>query len=174
MGASLARRRGRRALSEINVTPFVDVMLVLLIIFMVTAPLMQQGIDVDLPETSTQPLRVQNEPLIVSVKKSNPSVPCSRWPVPEAPSPPNGKWTSPPSVGAFTCTIPVLAVLMYSWAWTRSRVYTDDESPNSTSFEIFTASCKSDARNTLSTGPKISSRAVRMLVFTSVNIVGST
>ena len=48
-----AVRRGRRhrPLSEINVTPFVDVMLVLLIIFMVTAPLMQQGIDVDLPET---------------------------------------------------------------------------------------------------------------------------
>jgi biopolymer transport protein TolR len=56
-------------LSEINVTPFVDVMLVLLIIFMVTAPMMQQGIDIDLPETSTQPLRVKNEPLILSVKK---------------------------------------------------------------------------------------------------------
>ncbi len=68
MGASLARRRGRRALSEINVTPFVDVMLVLLIIFMVTAPLMQQGIDVDLPETTTQPIRVKSEPLILSVK----------------------------------------------------------------------------------------------------------
>ena len=58
-----------RPLSEINVTPFVDVMLVLLIIFMVTAPMMQQGIDVDLPETSTQPLRVKDEPLILSVKK---------------------------------------------------------------------------------------------------------
>ena len=58
-----------RPLSEINVTPFVDVMLVLLIIFMVAAPLMQQGIDVDLPETTTQPLRVKNEPLILSVKK---------------------------------------------------------------------------------------------------------
>jgi biopolymer transport protein TolR len=68
MGASLTRRRGRRALSEINVTPFVDVMLVLLIIFMVTAPLMQQGIDVDLPETTTQPIRVKSEPLILTVK----------------------------------------------------------------------------------------------------------
>jgi biopolymer transport protein TolR len=58
-----------RPLSEINVTPFVDVMLVLLIIFMVTAPMMQQGIDVDLPETTTQPLRVQNEPLILTVQK---------------------------------------------------------------------------------------------------------
>ena len=58
-----------RAISEINVTPFVDVMLVLLIIFMVTAPMMQQGIDVDLPETTTQPLRVRSEPLILTVKK---------------------------------------------------------------------------------------------------------
>ena len=57
-----------RPLSEINVTPFVDVMLVLLIIFMVTAPLMQQGLDIDLPETTTQPLRLHNEPLILTVK----------------------------------------------------------------------------------------------------------
>jgi biopolymer transport protein TolR len=59
----------RRAFAEINVTPFVDVVLVLLIIFMVTAPMMQQGIDVDLPETTTQNLRVRNEPLIITVKK---------------------------------------------------------------------------------------------------------
>ena len=58
-----------RPLSEINVTPFVDVMLVLLIIFMVTAPMMQQGVDVDLPETTTQPLRMKDEPLILSVQK---------------------------------------------------------------------------------------------------------
>jgi biopolymer transport protein TolR len=56
-------------MSEINVTPFVDVVLVLLIIFMVTAPMMQQGVDVDLPETTTQNLRVHNEPLIITVKK---------------------------------------------------------------------------------------------------------
>ena len=56
-------------LSEINVTPFVDVMLVLLVIFMVTAPMMLQGVDVDLPETLTQPLRVKDEPLILTVKK---------------------------------------------------------------------------------------------------------
>jgi biopolymer transport protein TolR len=68
MGASVPRRGRRRALSEINVTPFVDVMLVLLIIFMVTAPLMQQGIEIDLPETTTQPIRVRNEPLILSVQ----------------------------------------------------------------------------------------------------------
>ena len=67
-----AARPGRlhQPLSEINVTPFVDVMLVLLIIFMVTAPMMQQGIDVDLPETTTQNLRVREEPLIITVKKS--------------------------------------------------------------------------------------------------------
>jgi len=68
MAASLARPGGRRVVSAINVTPFVDVMLVLLIIFMVTAPMLQQGIDVDLPETTTQPIRVQNDPLILSVK----------------------------------------------------------------------------------------------------------
>lgn len=59
----------QRALSEINVTPFVDVTLVLLIIFMVTAPMMQQGVDVDLPETTTQPLRMDDEPLVLSVQK---------------------------------------------------------------------------------------------------------
>jgi len=61
-------RRGQ-PLSEINVTPFVDVMLVLLVIFMVTAPMMHQGIDVDLPDTTTQQLRVRSEPLILTVRK---------------------------------------------------------------------------------------------------------
>jgi biopolymer transport protein TolR len=64
-----AIRRGHAVMSEINVTPFVDVMLVLLIIFMVTAPLMQQGIDVDLPQTTTQPLRLDQEPLVLSVQR---------------------------------------------------------------------------------------------------------
>ncbi len=68
MGASL-RGGGNRPLSEINVTPMVDVMLVLLIIFMVTAPMMQQGVDVDLPKTTTQPMRVKDEPLILTIKK---------------------------------------------------------------------------------------------------------
>jgi biopolymer transport protein TolR len=67
MGA-VGPRRGQ-PLAEINVTPFVDVMLVLLIIFMVATPMMMQGIDVDLPETTTQPIRVKDEPLILSVKK---------------------------------------------------------------------------------------------------------
>jgi len=61
---------GRRAvLSEINVTPFVDVMLVLLIIFMVTAPLMQQGIEVDLPETKGTGVEVNDEPFILVINK---------------------------------------------------------------------------------------------------------
>ena len=59
----------QRLHSEINVTPFVDVMLVLLIIFMVTAPMMQQGVDVDLPKTTTQNLRIRDEPLIITVQK---------------------------------------------------------------------------------------------------------
>jgi biopolymer transport protein TolR len=71
MGVSAGRPgSAQRPMSEINVTPFVDVVLVLLIIFMVTAPMMQQGIDVDLPETTTQALRVKDEPLILTVKKS--------------------------------------------------------------------------------------------------------
>jgi len=61
--------RGHRPLSEINVTPLVDVMLVLLIIFMVTAPMMQQGLDVDLPETTTQPMRIKDDSLVLTVKK---------------------------------------------------------------------------------------------------------
>jgi biopolymer transport protein TolR len=59
----------KRLVSEINVTPLVDVMLVLLIIFMITAPMMTQGLDVDLPETTTKSLRQQEEPIIVSIDK---------------------------------------------------------------------------------------------------------
>ncbi len=58
-----------KAMSEINVTPFVDVMLVLLIIFMVTAPLIQQGIDVELPKTQPSGLPTDAEPLIIAVKR---------------------------------------------------------------------------------------------------------
>jgi biopolymer transport protein TolR len=61
--------REHRPISEINVTPFVDVMLVLLIIFMVTAPMMQQGLEVDLPETTSQPMRLKDDSLILTVKK---------------------------------------------------------------------------------------------------------
>ncbi len=56
-------------MGEINVTPFVDVMLVLLIIFMVTAPMMVEGVNVDLPETTAQPLESEKEPLVVSIDK---------------------------------------------------------------------------------------------------------
>lgn len=56
-------------MSDINVTPFVDVMLVLLIIFMVAAPMMVQGVDVDLPQTTSKPLESEKEPLIVTVDK---------------------------------------------------------------------------------------------------------
>jgi len=56
-------------MSEINVTPFVDVMLVLLIIFMVTAPMMVQGVDVDLPTATAAPLPSNEDHLIISVDK---------------------------------------------------------------------------------------------------------
>ena len=61
----------RRAVSEINVVPYIDVMLVLLIIFMVTAPLLTQGIEVDLPKADAEPLDVEqeNEPLVLSVDR---------------------------------------------------------------------------------------------------------
>jgi len=61
---------GRRGLvADINVTPLVDVMLVLLIIFMVTAPMMTEGIEVNLPATTTKALRQQEQPLLVSINK---------------------------------------------------------------------------------------------------------
>ncbi len=66
----MGRRNGRRGLvSEINVTPLVDVMLVLLIIFMVTAPMMTQGVDIDLPETTAKSLRQKEEPIVVTIDK---------------------------------------------------------------------------------------------------------
>jgi len=60
-----------RLMSEINVTPFVDVMLVLLIIFMVTAPMMIQGVEVSLPEATSKPLPSEQEQLIVTIDKNN-------------------------------------------------------------------------------------------------------
>lgn len=67
-GRTRRGRRGRKALvSEINVTPFVDVMLVLLIIFMVAAPLMTVGVPIDLPESSAKALNADTQPITVSV-----------------------------------------------------------------------------------------------------------
>ena len=56
-----------RLMSDINVTPFVDVMLVLLIIFMVTAPMMIQGVNIALPQTTSKPLVSEQEPLVVNI-----------------------------------------------------------------------------------------------------------
>lgn len=70
MGMASSSRQSRTVLSEINVTPFVDVMLVLLIIFMVTAPMMQQGLEVDLPETASSGVETRDEPFILVVKKN--------------------------------------------------------------------------------------------------------
>ncbi|MFL2892715.1 MAG: protein TolR [Candidatus Pelagibacter sp.] len=61
------RRSRKEPISEINVTPFVDVMLVLLIIFMVTAPLLTVGVQVDLPESSADTLPEENEPLTLTI-----------------------------------------------------------------------------------------------------------
>jgi biopolymer transport protein TolR len=61
-------RYKRRAMSDINVVPYIDVMLVLLVIFMITAPLLTQGVQVDLPQTASEPMPSdKQEPLVVSV-----------------------------------------------------------------------------------------------------------
>ncbi|WP_417619166.1 protein TolR [Parasphingorhabdus sp.] len=70
MGSGIGRRRGGRGrapMAEINVTPFVDVMLVLLIIFMVTAPLLVTGVPVDLPESRANALEQEQEPVQISI-----------------------------------------------------------------------------------------------------------
>ncbi len=67
MGPTGNREYG--SMSEINVTPLVDVMLVLLIIFMVTAPMLQQGVDVDLPKTRSSAMKIDKERLVVTVTK---------------------------------------------------------------------------------------------------------
>lgn len=70
MGASSQSKR-HAAHSEINVTPFVDVMLVLLIIFMVTAPMLQQGIKVKLPETTSSGTETQSNTFVLSINSKN-------------------------------------------------------------------------------------------------------
>ena len=62
--------RGRRLMGEINVVPYIDVMLVLLIIFMITAPLLTQGVKVELPKAGAEPLKSENSlPLVLSVDR---------------------------------------------------------------------------------------------------------
>ncbi len=66
-----AGEKSGQLMSDINVTPFVDVMLVLLIIFMVTAPMMMQGMDVSLPEATAEPLESEKEHLIITLNTQN-------------------------------------------------------------------------------------------------------
>ncbi len=70
-GASRRGRRHRPPMSQINVTPFVDVMLVLLVIFMITAPLLTVGVQVDLPETEAGAISGDDEPLAITITKEN-------------------------------------------------------------------------------------------------------
>lgn len=65
--SSGGNKNSKMAMSEINVTPFVDVMLVLLVIFMVTAPMMQQGIDVNLPKTSSAGVELNEDPFVLVI-----------------------------------------------------------------------------------------------------------
>ena len=66
-GGGRSRRRYNRPVSDINITPFVDVMLVLLVVFMVTAPMMTVAVPVDLPKTQAHTLSQDKEPLVVSI-----------------------------------------------------------------------------------------------------------
>ena len=68
MGIVSRKRRRKRLMAEINVTPFVDVMLVLLIIFMVTSPMMTRGVNDDLPKTDARPVNTETKPITVSIK----------------------------------------------------------------------------------------------------------
>src|SRR5438552_11650437 len=69
-GGRRGRARRHSPMHEINVTPFVDVMLVLLIVFMVTAPLLTVGVPIELPETKGQQLQTNKEPLTISVDRA--------------------------------------------------------------------------------------------------------
>ena len=63
-------RKKNKSINQINVTPFVDVMLVLLIVFMITAPLLTVGVSVDLPKTKATQLNQKGDPIVVSIKKT--------------------------------------------------------------------------------------------------------
>ena len=63
------RFRRKTLIDAINVTPFIDVMLVLLVVFMVTAPLLSVGLEVELPQSDAKPLQAQEQPLVISIRK---------------------------------------------------------------------------------------------------------
>ena len=69
-GITARRHRKRKLKAEINVVPYIDVMLVLLIIFMVTAPLLNLGVDIDLPQSNAKSIQEKKDPVIVSVDAS--------------------------------------------------------------------------------------------------------
>ena len=69
MTAMSSRRKKRKLKAEINVVPYIDVMLVLLIIFMVTAPLLNLGVDIELPQSNARPIEQKQEPVVVSVDR---------------------------------------------------------------------------------------------------------
>ncbi|MCK0538200.1 protein TolR [Alcanivorax quisquiliarum] len=62
-------RAPRKLVADINVVPYIDVMLVLLVVFMITAPMMTQGLQVELPKTSSQPITTDDEPVVLTVKR---------------------------------------------------------------------------------------------------------
>ncbi len=70
MSAIASRRRKRKLKAEINVVPYIDVMLVLLIIFMVTAPLLNLGVDIELPQSNAKSMQEKKDPVIVSVDRA--------------------------------------------------------------------------------------------------------
>lgn len=67
MSGVRVRKQQRKMMAEINVVPYIDVMLVLLVIFMATAPMMTQGVSVDLPKTNSSPIAAKNPPVTISV-----------------------------------------------------------------------------------------------------------
>ncbi len=69
MNRGSRRNRKRRLMADINVVPYIDVMLVLLIIFMVTAPLLNLGVDIELPQSDARPLEQRQDPVVVSVDR---------------------------------------------------------------------------------------------------------
>ena len=68
-GTAFRRQRKRKLKSDINVVPYIDVMLVLLVIFMITAPLLNLGVDIDLPQSNAKALEAKKEPIMIIVDK---------------------------------------------------------------------------------------------------------